>query len=338
MQPADDHSVAARRSNDPGAADSERPLPNAGQEGLGPRENRSRHLAEVAEVIRRLEGRLGDAGRANTLSRWLLTAGSVALLGLMATFGLSLWKGLQQRITEEKLQAALMAKVDSIWPRLSEKLTAQVMEVVPEYGTLAVQRGEKVWPELSTKLAAEAGDFADALERDVRTRSEQAVKRVSTKLAADLKTDFPSLDEKRIDALAAKIQTGMIGEGGVLAEELQVLLGREQERITAMFAKLPVEKTAALPEERLQKDFIHHVLMLVDTMVLEEPGAATTTALRPSTPVTSHDAPPTVEVEAGATRADEPAPSDSAVPPTLPSGATADVVPTSEPAPIGVPE
>jgi len=274
MQPADDHHAEKRsadpRQDEPTTHDSpSRPGDHV------PAAFQGSDFDDLAAAVRRLETRLVEAGRANVLSRWLLTAGSVALLGMMATFGLSLWKGLQQRITEEKLQAALMARVDRSWPRVSQKLTEQVMEVVPEFGTLAVERGEKVWPELSTKLATEAAGFADGLEKDVRDHSEQALARVSSKLAADLQKDFPKLDEKRIDALAAKLQEGMIGEGGVLAEELQIILSREQERITAMFAKLPVETTAALPEERLQKDFIHHVLMLVDAMVLDEPESQT---------------------------------------------------------------
>jgi len=278
MQPADDHH-AEKRSADPRQDEPTTHESPSRPGNHAPAGFQGSDFDDLAAAVRRLETRLVEAGRANVLSRWLLTAGSVALLGMMATFGLSLWKGLQQRITEEKLQSALMARVDRSWPRVSQKLTEQVMEVVPEFGTLAAERGEKVWPELSTKLATEAAGFAEGLEKDVRDRSDQALARVSSKLAADLQKDFPKLDEKRIDALAAKLQEGMIGEGGVLAEELQNILSREQERITAMFAKLPVETTAALPEERLQKDFIHHVLMLVDAMVLDEPGAQTPPAI-----------------------------------------------------------
>jgi hypothetical protein len=331
MHPADDHNTL-RRPDDPSPEEPARHESPSLRGQHAHADFRGGDLNDVAASVRRLEARLVEAGKANTLSRWLLTAGSLALTGLMVTFGLSLWKGLEQRITEEKLQAALMAKVDRTWPRVSQKLTEQVMAVVPEYGTLAVERGEKVWPELSTRLATEAADFADGLEKDVRDRSEQAVKRVSSKLAADLKTDFPKLDEQRIDALAAKLQEGLIGEGGVLAEELQAILGREQERITAMFAKLPVEKLATLPEERLQRDFIHHVLMLVDAMVVDEPGSQTPRAPLPPESAAGREADSTADRTAAlitsvppATpeNADIPRPAESSASDATPEGGAA---------------
>ena len=63
----------------------------------------------------------------------------------------------------------------------------------------------------------------------------------------------------------------LLAEGAGLGAEVEAIIARERERIAAMLGRLPVEEAAAEPETRLQKRFIHHVLMEIDERVAAWP-------------------------------------------------------------------
>ena len=108
--------------------------------------------------------------------------------------------------------------------------------------------------------------------------------RVAGKLTADLKRDFPKLTEARVDTLSKQLREGMIGEGSVVADELRATIAKEQAKIGGMLEKLPVAQTATQTEESLQKQFIHHVLLMVDAIVADMPaGGVPTNQILPTT-------------------------------------------------------
>ena len=240
--------------------------------------------AELERMVRMLESKLDDTGRSNFLTRMLTLGGMLTLLGMAAYFGSSLWSSVQQKMAPEKVQAALMSKVDSEWPGLSKKLTDEVMEAVPEYSNLALARGTQLLPELSSRLAGEATTFAEDVEKTVRQRADDAMTRVAGKLTSDLKRDFPKLTEARVETLSKKLREGMIGEGSVVADELRATIAKEQTKIGDMLEKLPVAQMATQTEESLQKSFIHHVLLMVDAIVADMPaGGVPTNQILPTT-------------------------------------------------------
>ena len=137
------------------------------------------------------------------------------------------------------------------------------------YGTLASERAAKVLPVLSDRVVAEFGTFAEDMETMLKRRSEAAMERVAGKLKADLKRDLPSLTDERIGEISATLNERLIEEGGGVAEELQATFLKEQDRISAMLDKLPVDKAAAEREADLQKRFVHHALLMLDAIVAE---------------------------------------------------------------------
>lgn len=206
---------------------------------------------------------------ANRTGRLVLLGGSALLVGMMLLFGASLWRTLQQRMTADKLQAALTAKVETLWEPMSRKLIDEVMQAAPAYGTLASERAAKVLPVLSDRVVAEFGTFAEDMETMIKRRSEAAMERVAGKLKTDLKRDLPSLNDERIGEISATLHERLIEEGGGVAEELQATFMKEQDRISAMLDKLPVDKAAADREADLQKRFVHHALLMLDAIVAE---------------------------------------------------------------------
>jgi hypothetical protein len=221
----------------------------------------------LEQVIDGLEQRLDELTKSQRQTRMLVLGGSLLLLGLMGLFGLRLYGTLQRQLTATKLQNALMAKVEAVWPPLSQKVMDSATQAAPVYGELAMERLEKIRPQLETMALDESGRFAERLQANLLKKSEAGMQRVTDKVAQDLKRQLPQLTETKLDAIEEKLRTSLLIEGGGIADELEVKVAKERERVEGLLAKLPVDDVAKESEEKLQRQFIHHVLMLIDQQV-----------------------------------------------------------------------
>lgn len=243
---------------------------NAGYESVARGSDRQSHVGgsnNLEQVIDGLEQRLDELTKSQRQTRMLVLGGSLLLLGLMGLFGLRLYGTLQRQLTATKLQNALMAKVEAVWPRLSQKVMDSATQAAPVYGELAMERLEKIRPQLETMALDESGRFAERLQANLLKKSEAGMQRVTDKVAQDLKRQLPQLTETKLDAIEEKLRTSLLIEGGGIADELEVKVAKERERVEGLLAKLPVDDVAKESEEKLQRQFIHHVLMLIDQQV-----------------------------------------------------------------------
>ena len=93
------------------------------------------------------------------------------------------------------------------------------------------------------------------------------MQRVSDMVAQELKRQLPQRTETKLDAIEEKLRTALLIEGGGIADELEAKVKTEKERVEKLLAKLPVDEVAKESEEKLQRQFIHHVLMMIDQQV-----------------------------------------------------------------------
>jgi hypothetical protein len=221
----------------------------------------------LEQVIDGLEQRLDDLANAQRQIRLLVLAGSLLLLGLMGLFGLRLYSTLQRQLNANQLQNAMMAKIDDVWPSLSQKFMDSAMKAAPAYGEQAMQRFEKVRPQLESMVLKESEQFASQLQANLLKKSEAGMQRVTDKVALDLKRQLPKLTETKLDSIEEKLRNSLLIEGGGIADEVEVKFEKERARVEKLLAKLPVDEVAKLPEEKLQRQFIHHLLMVIDQTV-----------------------------------------------------------------------
>ena len=221
----------------------------------------------LEQVIDGLEQRLDELAASQRQIRLLVLAGSLLLLGLMGLFGLRLYSTLQRQLNATQLQNAFMAKIDQIWPPLSQKFMDSAMKAAPAYSEQALQRFEKVRPQLEGMLLKESEQFASQIQASLLKKSEAGMQRVTDKVTQDLRRQLPKLSEKKFDSIEEKLRNSLLIEGGGIADEFESKVEKEKKRVESLLAKLPVEEVAKLPEEKLQRQFIHHVLMMIDQSV-----------------------------------------------------------------------
>ena len=221
----------------------------------------------LEQVIDGLEQRLDELASTQRQTRLLVLGGSALLMGLMCLFGLRLYGTLQRQLNATQLQNAFMAKVDDVWPPLSQKFMDSAMKAAPAYSEQAMQRFEKVRPQLEGMLLKETEQFAEQLQASLLKKSEAGMQRVTDKVTQDLKRQLPKLTEQKLDSIEEKLRNSLLIEGGGIADELEAKVAKEKIRVEKLLAKLPVDEVAKQPEEKLQRQFIHHVLMMIDQSV-----------------------------------------------------------------------
>lgn len=224
----------------------------------------------LEQVIDGLEQRLDELAKSQRLTRLVVLGGSLLLMGMMALFGLSLYSTLQRQLNATQLQNAFMAKIDEVWPPLSQKFIDSAVKVAPVYGDLAMKRFEKVRPQLELMVMDESGHFVERLQANLLKKSEAGMQRVGDKIAQDLKRELPNMTEQKLDKIEEKLRQSLLIEGGGIADGLKAQFERERERVEKLLAKLPVDELARQPEEKLQRQFIHHMLMMIDQTVAAE--------------------------------------------------------------------
>jgi hypothetical protein len=237
-------------------------------------ESASRGRNNLEQVIDGLEHRLDELATAQRQIRLLVLGGSVLLMGLMGLFGLRLYSTLQRQLNATQLQNAFMAKVDEVWPPLSQKFMDSAMKAAPAYGEQAMARFEKVRPQLESMLLKETEQFSEQLQASLLKKSEAGMQRVTDKVTQDLKRQLPKLTEQKLDSIEEKLRNSLLIEGGGIADELEAKVAKERIRIEKLLAKLPVDEVAKQSEEKLQRQFIHHVLMMIDQSVAADDVAA----------------------------------------------------------------
>lgn len=237
-------------------------------------ESAPRGRNNLEQVIDGLEHRLDELAAAQRQIRLLVLGGSVLLLGVMGLFGLRLYSTLQRQLNATQLQNAFMAKVDEVWPPLSQKFMDSAMKAAPAYGEQAMARFEKVRPQLESMLLKETEQFSEQLQASLLKKSEAGMQRVTDKVTQDLKRQLPKLTEQKLDSIEEKLRNSLLIEGGGIADELEAKVAKERIRIEKLLAKLPVDEVAKQSEEKLQRQFIHHVLMMIDQSVAADDVAA----------------------------------------------------------------
>lgn len=228
----------------------------------------------LEQVIDGLEHRLDELATAQRQTRLFVLGGSVLLMGLMGLFGLRLYSTLQRQLNATQLQNAFMAKVDQVWPPLSQKFVDSAAKAAPAYGEQAMERFEKVRPQLESMLLKETEQFSDQLQASLIKKSEIGMQRVTEKVTKDLKRQLPKLTEQKLDSIEEKLRNSLLIEGGGIADELEAKVAREKIRVEKLLAKLPIDEVAKQSEEKLQRQFIHHVLMMIDQSVAADDVAS----------------------------------------------------------------
>jgi hypothetical protein len=169
----------------------------------------------LEQVIDGLEQRLDELATAQRQTRLLVLGGSVLLIGLMGLFGLRLYSTLQRQLNATQLQNAFMAKVDEIWPPLSQKFMDSALKAAPAYSEQAMQRFEKVRPQLEGMLLKETEQFSEQLQASLLKKTEAGMQRVTDKVTQDLKRQLPKLTEQKLDSIEEKLRNSLLIEGAV---------------------------------------------------------------------------------------------------------------------------
>ncbi len=226
---------------------------------------------DLEHQIASINSQLDQISQANWRGRIGLAAATVALFLLIIWFSVSTYSFLEERFTNEKIESAVMAKANDLLPGMQAKIMEEISLATPVVAKLAGERALEIMPELGDRFMASVEKVGTEIEADIRALVDESLQRVASKAAEEVQKDFPSFSADQALAITERVHQELLVEGGDFVESLDGVVRKEQEKIVRIFEKLPVDQAAQQSEEVLQKKFIHHVLMMVDTIVAEYP-------------------------------------------------------------------
>ncbi|NJL30381.1 MAG: hypothetical protein HC898_01425 [Phycisphaerales bacterium] len=239
----------------------------------------SADTTSIDQGIERIQERLTQLGAAQTsIRRW-----SVAMIVLLTAqsllFAWALYGTVRDNfLDKQKVVAAITPRLEALYPSFQAEALNIISDVGPVYTGLAAENLRSATPALIDNLETEIRSLATDLHTDLRKSLEISLNRVAKRIEPDIQATFPALmDQDALDRLSKQFENRVYEEFGQLGTRFDTIYQTEARKIwNALLAVSPQEAMAA-DKLDLQRNLLHHVIMLADYELLHagEPDSAT---------------------------------------------------------------
>ncbi|BAM02519.1 hypothetical protein [Phycisphaera mikurensis] len=214
-------------------------------------------------AIPRLHERL-DALQAQQRSARLFLLGLALLLILIVLlFGFGLYRAVTTNLSVDKLQPALMERVEARAPQLQRTATEALTLAMPTYQRLGSAKIEQITPALREGLQREF----DALPEAVRERLDERLagmrSRLEQTLRARVTERFGEIPPDKVERLAGAFSDRLLERGGPLRADLEAKYELQKRRVEDVLTKFDLPATAGLSDGELQLKVMENAALLV---------------------------------------------------------------------------
>lgn len=232
--------------------------------GSGPAATPSETPANLVQSVDAIANQVHQLQATYTAMRRQVNLFSLAIVVVILVFSLGLVMSVKENLSADKIKLAAAAKAEQLMPKAQEQLLIGLKEAAPTYQKLAMNRFQAVLPTLSTKVEKLSQTAPKEVGNDLQVATDASLKRVSKRLEADLQTEFPKLTHEKLTQLGEQLSAQLAVTGGKLAEHLNELLTQELQRTQSALDGFPIDQYAGVSRDKLSRQLVHHMLMLVD--------------------------------------------------------------------------
>ncbi|MFH1422487.1 MAG: hypothetical protein ABIH42_07235 [Planctomycetota bacterium] len=217
-------------------------------------------FSELAKAI----AELGEQRLAYRRINVALTAAIVVVFCAFAYVGYS---SVKSNFTEEKLTNSLRIHSEALLPEFSDKVGYVVTESLPVYKDLVERRIEETLPLWIEKIREQLSDFAPVLGEIARKEVEKAIEEGIKE--GTIGAHFHDLTDEQISKIREKFEKELRAE---LLDACKNVIDEASEVMVRIHDELEQFNLDNLPENEreLSKMIIHHLLMLLDSEIMEE--------------------------------------------------------------------
>ncbi len=213
----------------------------------------------VAQLHRELD-RLQASQKASHLALLVL---SLVLLLAALLFAWALYSSVTRNLSVEKLQPALMERVDFHAPILQRRATEAVSLAMPTYQQLGRERLAEVTPELQKKLRAELDRLPEAVRERLDGRLAGLQERIDANVTQQIKAEFGDLPPEKIEVLANRFSDAVLDSGTRIQADLEQKYQLQSDRLERVLEKFDIPQTAGLSDGELQLKVVENAALLV---------------------------------------------------------------------------
>ncbi len=193
---------------------------------------------------------------------------TLALVGVLGAFLVSLYNRVDSMYTAEKFQESMGPELEQLQPQIAETMRGVVTSAAPHYAELGRARLDVVLPEVRDQIGAELIGLSEGLAVRAEERASAALERVRVAQEQRLRDHFPDLDDEAFEQLrlqwAQQVQS-----------DTTEVLGGFHTRVVGDFATLSntiesfgPNKYDDFERDELVRYYAHLWLTLVDEEVL----------------------------------------------------------------------
>ena len=217
--------------------------------------------AEADHLRQQLEHFLAE----QRATRLVLLIATLALLLIMAVFGLALYSTVTENLSREKLETALMARSNDHLPRLQRTAAEALSLALPTYQELAVEKMHEIRPALAAEATQIAEQMPKRLEAKLNARLEKLRVEIEAMTRHEIQERFGYLDEDQIERLTLHFTDELIKAGESVQGRVDTMYMQQRMRLEDVLLKFDIPD--AMSEDELQRMLIEKVALLVVHLV-----------------------------------------------------------------------
>jgi hypothetical protein len=251
-----------------------------------------------------LRQRFAELRRCQAAARRTLVLLAVVVIGSFAAFSYFTTNRVRDNFSQAAVQKAVADRLPAVIPLAGSELQKASLNALPVYRQLAVERYQKIQPELAAKALARLDRVPHDTGRLMSERIDASFAKVLKRIEPEVTRTFPSLtDQQKRDILAHSFQEGIAERNKAIASHIESIYVNELSAVHTALDNFQVpdahEDPAAHDADRLQRDFLHSLLVLADYELMsgDNKPAAPAVVTRPAKKVDAAIAAPTAAAE-----------------------------------------
>jgi hypothetical protein len=217
-------------------------------------------VAALRHRFGELRKRQADAGRT-------LVAFAFVVVALFGTFAYVTATRVRGNFDESAVRKAVAERLPEVMPLAGAQLQKAAIGALPAYRELAVERYEKMRPELAAKAMARLDGAPERAGKLMSERLDASFAKVLKRVEPELRQKFPALtDAQKQQILSDYFRDGIEVRNKEVAQHIERLYTNELIAVHSALEKFDLPATADGPADpdRLQRDFLHSLLVLAD--------------------------------------------------------------------------
>ena len=214
------------------------------------------HARTIAQLVDELQAH-------QKATRVVLLVGSLVMVLIMVLFGVGLYAATRSNLSGEKMQPALMKRVEARTPELQRKAAEALSLAMPTYRDLARQKMSEIAPQLQDRAVEQFEQLPQMLRDQLSHHIEAVQQRVEANMQKQIEQRFDQLPPERIASLTEHFVEEFERVGGSVQDQLLEKYGQQLTRLETVLDGFDVDVPAGMSNEDLQMKLVEDAALLV---------------------------------------------------------------------------